>query len=53
MHNKFKNNIRDYQRQIAQSHSRILKLELENEKLERKISQLEGISTSGTRLAYT
>ncbi len=33
--------IRKYQNQIFQSHSRILKLEAYNEKLERKISDLE------------
>ncbi|MCU0321312.1 MAG: hypothetical protein MUE72_02785 [Chitinophagaceae bacterium] len=38
------NRLKDYQHQITRSHSRILKLEAQNELLERKLVQLESLS---------
>lgn len=43
--NQWKQKIKDYQSEIAKSHSRILKLEVQNEKLQQKIHDLEGNNT--------
>lgn len=50
--NQWKQKVKDYQSEIAKSHSRILKLEVQNEKLQRKIDNLEGNhQTSKIRIA--
>lgn len=36
-----KTRVKDYQSEIARSHSRILKLEVQNEKLQQRIKELE------------
>lgn len=40
--NQWKQKVKDYQSEIAKSHSRILKLEVQNEKLQQRIHDLEG-----------
>jgi cell division protein FtsL len=39
---QWKMKVKEYQSEIAKSHSRILKLEVQNEKLQQKINDLEG-----------
>lgn len=41
--NSVKNKLQEYQREIAKSHSRILKLEVTNDQLKQKVSELETI----------
>lgn len=40
---KSQNKIREYQGEISKSHSKILKLEVNNEKLQKRISELENL----------
>lgn len=40
--NQWKQKVKDYQSEIAKSHSRILKLEVQNEKLQQRVQDLEG-----------
>lgn len=41
--NSVKNKLQEYQREIAKSHSKILKLEVTNENLKQKVNELETI----------
>jgi cell division protein FtsB len=49
---KAQQKMKEYQHQIVRSHSQILKLEAHNEKLERRIAQLEA-SIPQKRYAYS